>query len=79
MLCTLYFIETSYMDMSTNSFIVWEYISSCEGISCMRESYTTNIQLSFRSRDSDNGGLLFLVKGDSGAEYIKLQVTSLPI
>lgn len=63
------------MDFSKNSFVVWELLTRCESDSqCLADSFRTDIQLSFRSRDADNNGLLFYVQGGNGAEYIKLMV-----
>lgn len=70
------FVATEFMDFSSDSFVEWQSLSLCQTASqCQSQSYNTDIQLSFRSRDEDNSGLLFLVKGDNGAEYIKLQVS----
>ena len=74
-LITFCLVATEFMDFSASSFVEWESSALCKTVSeCQYQSYNTEIQLSFRSRDEDLSGLLFLVKGDSGAEYIKLQV-----
>ncbi|XP_067928117.1 neural-cadherin-like [Watersipora subatra] len=66
---------TGYMDLKKDSFIEWKLLVPCSGSSqCMLESYRTDIQLSFRSRDIDNTGLLFYVTGNSGNEYIKVMI-----
>lgn len=63
------------MDFSKNSFVEWQLLSPCSTESeCDKESYKTTIELSFRSRDLDNSGLLFYVRGNNGAEYMKLMV-----
>ena len=53
----------------------WELQDTCQGSDCVEEQFITDIQLSFRSRDRDGSGVLFYIKGDSGAEYMKLLVS----
>ena len=66
---------TGYMDFTKDSFVEWKTMSPCQSTTeCSKESFKTEIQISFRSRDPDNNGLLFYVRGNSGTEYIKIMV-----
>jgi len=58
------------MDFQQNSFAEWEFTADFWA-KVKAASYTTDLQMVFRSRDSD-GGLLFAISG--GDEYMKLQV-----
>lgn len=68
------------MDFSPNSYVEWKMESFCQSATeCLKENFETDIRLSFRSRDTDNNGLLFYVQGNVDGEYIKLLVIILHV